>query len=57
LHFKAGRDTNVWLEHAVFRSTMSMVLNWVRFVDGVHVIAGVTSCCRTSSGVDGANAC
>jgi len=29
----------VWLEHAVFRSTMSSVLNWVRFVDGVHFFA------------------
>jgi hypothetical protein len=29
----------VWLEYAEFCSTMSMVLNWVRFVDGVHFFA------------------
>ena len=39
LHFKAGCDKAVWLEHAGSRSTMSMVLNWVRFVDGIHFFA------------------
>jgi hypothetical protein len=39
LHFKAGRDIKVLLEHAVLRLTMSMVLNWVRFVDGIHFFA------------------
>jgi hypothetical protein len=29
----------VWLEHACCRSTTSMVLNWVRFVDGIHFFA------------------
>ena len=39
LHFKARRDNAVWLEHEGFRSTTSMVLNWVRFVDGIHFFA------------------
>jgi hypothetical protein len=39
LHFKARRGTDVWLEHAVSRSIMSSILNWVRFVDGIHFFA------------------
>ena len=39
MHFKARRDKAVWLEHAGFGSTISMVLNWVRFVDGIHFFA------------------
>jgi hypothetical protein len=39
LHFKARRDNAVWLEYAGFCSTTSMVLNWVRFVDGIHFFA------------------
>jgi hypothetical protein len=29
----------MWLAHAGSLSTMSMVLNWVRFVDGIHFFA------------------
>jgi hypothetical protein len=39
LQFKARRDNAVWLEHAGFRSTASVVFNWVRFVDGIHFFA------------------
>jgi hypothetical protein len=39
LHFKARCDKEVWLQHTGSRSTIPMVLNWVRFVDGVHFFA------------------
>jgi hypothetical protein len=39
LHFEARRDKAIWLERAGFRLTSSMVLNWVRFVDGIHFFA------------------
>jgi hypothetical protein len=39
LHFEARRDSAAWLERAGFGSTTLMVLNWVRFVDGIHFFA------------------
>jgi hypothetical protein len=39
VRFKALPDRAIRLEQAGFRSTTPMVLNWVRFVDGIHFFA------------------